>query len=255
MRAVASDVNATDPQGVRARYLAAIGELASQYSPPEQLCHACVETLPIHRAAVAVQVEGAGLEVLSASDSIAEHVEWEQITLGQGPGIDAVAAGGPVTVSDLGDPRGPWPTFAAEAVASGVCAMYSLPLQVGAICVGVLDLYRDDVGELAPKDFGDALAIADVVTALLLTVGRNGPFTDTLGPWWDQPLSAKVVHQATGMVVAQLGVSAREAYVRMQAHAFGRGRTLNDVAQNVVDRRLRFGPDPHADPEEAAPRM
>lgn len=255
VRVVASDMDAIDPLGARTHFLAAISRLASQYSPPEQLCHACVETLPVQRAAIAVQVEGAGLEMLCASDSIAERVEWAQITLGQGPGIDAVTAGGPMTVADLSDPCGPWPTFAAEAVASGVRAMYALPLQVGAIRVGVLDLYRDDAGELAPKDFADASAIADVTTALLLTVGRNGPFTETLGPWWDQPLTTKVVHQATGMVVAQLGLSARDAYVRMQAYAFARGRTLSDVARDVVDRRLRFDSDPLPDPEDAAPRI
>ena len=202
------------------------------------------------RAAIAVHVDGAGLELLCASDRIAERVEWAQITLGEGPGVDAVAAGGPMMVADLVNPAAWWPTFAAQAVKSGVRAMYALPLQVGAIRVGVLDLYRADPGALEPTDFADALAVADLVTAILLTVGRTGRITESLGPWWDQPLSTREVHQATGMIVAQLGVTAHEAYVRLQGFAFARGRMLSEVAHSVVQRRLRFDPDPDAEPEE-----
>jgi AmiR/NasT family two-component response regulator len=49
-----------------------------------------------------------------------------------------------------------------------------------------------------------------------------------------------VVHQASGMVAAQLGEPVAEALVRLRAHAFARERPLIDVARDVVDRRLRF---------------
>jgi hypothetical protein len=94
------------------------------------------------------------------------------------------------------------------------------------------------------------VAVAELVTAILLTVGRTGRITESLGPWWDQPLSTREVHQATGMIVAQLGVTAHEAYVRMQGFAYSRGRMLSEVANDVVERRLRFDPDSDGDPEE-----
>jgi hypothetical protein len=121
--------------------------------------------------------------------------------------------------------------------------MYAFPLEVGAIKAGVLDLYRDDPGPLGSKDFADATAVAELVTAILLTVGRTGRITESLGPWWDQPLSTREVHQATGMIVAQLGVSAHEAFVRMQGFAYSNGRMLSEVAQAVVRRQLRFEPE------------
>ena len=244
-------VDAT-PRGARARFLAAVSRLESEQRAPALLCKACVETLPVQRAAIAVHVEGVGLEVLCASDDIAEDVEWTQITLGEGPGVEALAAGSPMVVSDLADPRGRWPTFAAEAVKFGVKTVDSLPLEVGAIRVGVLDLYRDSPGAMSAKDFADALAVADLVTAILLTVGRDGRITESLGPWWDQPLSTREVHQATGMIVAQLGVTAHEAYLRMQGFAYAQGRMLSDVANDVVSRRLRFDADPDEDPDQLA---
>jgi hypothetical protein len=199
-----------------------------------------VEVLPIARAAIAVQVDDSGLEVLCATDQIAERVEWTQITLGEGPGVDAVATGSPMIVADLSNPRSQWPNFTAEAVKSGVGALYAFPLVVGAITVGVLDLYRDDPEPLSAGDFADAAAVTELVTAILLTVGRTGRITEPLGPWWDQPLSTREVHQATGMIIAQLGVTAHEAFVRMQGFAYSNGRMLSDVARAVVHRELRF---------------
>jgi AmiR/NasT family two-component response regulator len=52
------------------------------------------------------------------------------------------------------------------------------------------------------------------------------------------------VHQATGMISVQLGVGLEEAFVRLRAHAFASNAGLGDVAAEVVDRRLRFGPGP-----------
>jgi hypothetical protein len=49
-----------------------------------------------------------------------------------------------------------------------------------------------------------------------------------------------VVHQASGMVSAQLDVTIGEALVRIRAFAFAHDRALNMVAEDVVARRLRF---------------
>jgi hypothetical protein len=245
-------MDADDPHGARARFLTALKSLEANGDEPAQLCQASVLSLPVRRAAIAVHVYGAGLEVLCASDDVAEHVEWMQITLGEGPGVDAVASGGPVIVPDVAARSARWPAFAPEAASAGVGALYALPLEVGAIRVGVLDLYRDEPAPMEPDDLTDALVVADLITAILLTVGRTGRLTDALGPWWDQPLGTREVHQATGMIVAQLEVTAHEAYVRMQAFAYARGSMLSEVAHAVVNRTLRFSPDPGADPEEVA---
>jgi hypothetical protein len=237
-------MNAPDVTSVKARFLAAADNVPDQGDGPARLCAACVLTLPVQSAGIAIYVLGVGLEVLTASDTVAERVEWAQVTLGEGPGVDAVSSGGPVAVPSLAHSDGRWPVFMSEVADSGIGAMYALPLQVGAIKVGVLDLYCDTGAPLGKRDFADAVAVSDLVTAILLTVGRDGRMAESLGPWWDQPLSTREVHQATGMIMAQLGVHAREAYVRLQAFAFANNRLLDDVAHQVVGRLLRFDTDP-----------
>ena len=236
-----------DSMSARGRFLAAIEKASDHGDGPARLCAACVLALPIQRAGISIHVEGIGLEVLSASDDVAERVEWAQVTLGEGPGVDAMASGGPVAVPNLALSDGRWPMFLSEIAHSGVAAMYALPLQVGAIRVGVLDTYCDAATAFDTQQFADAVAISDLVTAILLSVGRDGRITESLSAWWDQPLSTREVHQATGMIMAQLGVDARVAYVRLQAFAFANRRMLGDVAHDVVGRGLRFDPDPDID--------
>jgi AmiR/NasT family two-component response regulator len=56
-------------------------------------------------------------------------------------------------------------------------------------------------------------------------------------------LSRAEVSQATGMVMAQLGIDAAEALVRLRAHAYATDRSAVDVARDILDRRLRLEDD------------
>lgn len=50
------------------------------------------------------------------------------------------------------------------------------------------------------------------------------------------------VHQATGMVAARLGYSIAEALARLREQAETEGKTLDEVAADVIARVTRFGP-------------
>ena len=49
-----------------------------------------------------------------------------------------------------------------------------------------------------------------------------------------------VIHQATGMIAAQLDDTIANALARLRAAAFASGRPMYDIAQDVVERRVRF---------------
>jgi hypothetical protein len=123
-----------------------------------------------------------------------------------------------------------------------VCAMFALPLRVGAVRVGVLDLYRRPPGQLDPEQLADALLLADTACALLLDGGQSGPRAAGRHPEPAGPHHPEV-HQATGMMTVQLGVTAAIALIRMRAYAYANDRRLRDVAADIVGRRLRFHPD------------
>jgi AmiR/NasT family two-component response regulator len=62
-------------------------------------------------------------------------------------------------------------------------------------------------------------------------------------------MSTREVHQATGMIMAQLGVGAMVAFARLQASAFASGQLLTEVARDVVARLVRFDFDPDIGPD------
>jgi hypothetical protein len=211
----------------------------------EHVCAVALSVTGVDHAAVAVALSASPRETLYASDRVAAEVEELTLTLGEGPGVDAFT-GGPELVADLNTPDclTRWPVFAPAAVHAGVRAVFALPLQVGGIRLGVLDLYRARPGELHRGELADALVLADTACALLLDAApqRDRPRLNGGGP---EPAGSPhpEVHQATGMITVQLGVSMAVALVRLRAYAYAHDRRLRDVARDVVARRLRFEPD------------
>ena len=211
----------------------------------EHVCAVAMSAAGVDGAAVAVVLSASPRETMYASDPVAAELEELALTLGEGPGVDAVT-GGPALIADLtaADCLARWPVFAPAALHAGVRAVFALPLQVGGVRLGVLDLYRAGPGELDREQLADALVLADTACALLLDAQaqRDRPRPDGGGP---EPAGSPhpEVHQATGMITVQLGVSVAVALVRLRAYAYAHDRRLRDVAADVVARRLRFHPD------------
>jgi hypothetical protein len=217
------------------------GDHERGHNPGWRLCRACVELIPVRGAGIMLMDEDGNGSSLGLSDEATGIVEDLQFTLGEGPGIDAHARGRPVLGPRLEDPVGVrWPAFAPAAVSAGVLAAFGFPLQVGAVRLGSLDLYRDRPGALTPTQMADAIAMARIVTRAVIAVQANaGP--GELADEMDNPGDLRTqVHQASGMISEQLDVGIGLALVRLRAHAYAESRPINDVAKDVVLRRLRF---------------
>jgi hypothetical protein len=212
------------------------------------VCAAVVAGAGVDGAGVTVMVSPTVRQTISSTDAVAERLEELQLTLGQGPCVDTFAQGGPILAADLSTPESVarWPAFTPAAVASGALAVFALPLQIGAIQLGALDLYRDRPGDLSERELADALVFADIAGLLLLDAAAGVTPDSALlaGQYGDPTGHDAVVHQATGMVLVQLGAGADTAFARLRGYAFAHDRPLVDVARDVVARRLRFEPDP-----------
>jgi hypothetical protein len=120
-----------------------------------------------------------------------------------------------------------------------VHAEFSLPLTVGPGGIGTFDLCRDRTGMLSDEHLADALVAADIARdAVLYRQYTPG------GPGLPELVAAGtdriVIHQATGMIAAQLEDSVANALARLRAAAFAAGRPMEDLARDVVARRVRF---------------
>ncbi len=207
-----------------------------------QICEACVQGLDVDGAAMSLLTTSAARETLWATDATAELLEELQFTLNEGACMEAATTGNPVFVPDLqrSTETARWPLFAAAvAERSRVRALFAFPLQWGTVNLGALDLYRDSPGALTDTELRDALSAVD--TAALMLLGQRTDPGDPAGGWLDQSTGHRAeVHQATGMVIAQLGLGPTDALARLRAHAFVTSRLLVDVAHDVVRRQLVF---------------
>lgn len=111
------------------------------------------------------------------------------------------------------------------------CAV-RVPLVMGSAAIGMVDLYRLLPGELDARVVSMALNLAAGATlpAALLAVRSAGEEDSptTLGA---APELRREAHQATGMILAQLNVSATEVFRILRAPAFSNDRSINDRGQ------------------------
>lgn len=206
-----------------------LGPAGSDVHSLKRLCVGCVEHLSASGAGVSVVTGSGSRDIVFATDHVSAQIEELQVSLGEGPCVDAWSSRFPVIEPDLLQTSpGRWPMFAPAARAAGAAAVFALPLQVGQARVGALDLYRDTPGMLSDAEIVDAVRIGDAVTQVLLKI-EPAP----------SEFSAEV-YQAAGMITVQLEVDLPEALARLRAHAYAEERPLREVARDVVARQLRL---------------
>ncbi len=243
------------------RIAAAINGLAQAEGVPVSIRHvgqACADAVDAIGAAVYLVGEFGLGEPLYATDPVSERITELQVTLGEGPATMALEEHRPILEPDLAgvNSHRMWPLFGSEAVAAGVLGVFAFPLTMGAIAVGALEIYRPRAGSLSAAELDDAFVFSDMAMQLILDAVDDGPAViETRLLASDFGLRWAEVHQAVGMVSAQLDSEVTTAFLRLRAHAFRTSRRLLSVADDVVTGRLRFdeetiddrGPDPRDD--------
>ncbi len=217
-------------------------------SAADRLCHVCLSLLGVDAAAISLIDEGVSRGTFGASDEDARVLDELQFTCGEGPCLEAAHTMTSIFVPDLqskDEPR--WPAFKDAAERADIRAVFAIPIRVGKVGIGALDLFRRVPGPLSTIQMADSIIVADAAAQVLLDVtDRDATGQNRAEPLeqWDQlvDLARIDVYQATGMVMAQLDVSPAEALIRLRAYAFANEQTANDIAQLIISRQLRLEP-------------
>lgn len=202
-----------------------------------RLCTEFVAALPVQHAAISTLGPPFELETICSSDALAARLDQLQLDYGEGPCWQAKANRSPVLLSDLREPlAASWPVVHAAIASHEIRAAYAFPLSVGRLSIGAVDLYSAEPDALSPANVATATAMADAAAVVVLRHAMDHRDDGAR----DDPSSRRVVHQATGMVIAQLHVPAEDALLVLRAHAFATAVSVADVAADVVARRLDF---------------
>jgi hypothetical protein len=233
---------------IHEQLLAAVGG-ERRLEAADRLCQACVTLLDVDAAAISLIFDGANIGTLGSSGPPARMYDELQFTLGEGPCLDSVALRAPVLVVDLADPNeARWPLYGPAMLAHHIRGVYAMPVLVAGEYVGALDLFRAKPGPLGTEQFAGAVAAAEVAgmpVLDLMDADLQAAVSDPGSNAWAElnALSRAEVSQATGMLMAELGIDAAEALVRLRAHAYATDRSATDVARDILDRRLRLEDD------------
>jgi ANTAR domain/GAF domain len=208
-----------------------------------------VNLFDIDAASISLVFDGANAGTLGSSDASARVYDELQFTLGEGPCLESVARRVPILVGDLADPADTrWPAYGPAMLANDIRFVFAMPVVVAGEHVGALDLFRTTPGRLNGEQFAGAVVAAELAGIPLLDL-MDGDLQAAVGDptsdaWAElSSLSRVEVSQATGMLVAQLGIEPAEALVRLRAHAYATGRSATDVARDILDRRLKLEAD------------
>ena len=202
-----------------------------------RLCDSYRELAGANGAAITVRYEELERVTLCATDEYAAQLEDLQDVLGEGPGHSAATSGQieMCVVPPTGSSR--WSIFveAAQDVVK-TAAIHAIPMRPESDVFGVITLYQSPRPDVAlGLERNELQFLANVVGAALVSEGASLDELNS-GPW----SSRATVHQATGMVVAQMRLSPDDALALLRAHAYAQQMTLTDLASAIVERRVRF---------------
>jgi ANTAR domain/GAF domain len=208
-----------------------------------------VTLFSIDAAAISLIFAGGSSGTLGSSGATARTYDELQFTFGEGPCLDSVAQRAPILVADLANANDVrWPAYGPAMLDHKIRGIFAIPVVVAGEFVGALDLFRAQPGELHVEHLAGAVVAAELAGIPLLDLMHSdlqAAVDDPDSDAWAEfnALSRTEVSQATGMLVAQLGVEPAEALVRLRAHAYATGRSATDVARDILDRRLQLEAD------------
>lgn len=201
---------------------------------------AVAETADVAGAAVTLFGPESVETLAAASDERAKAVQDLEFALGEGPAHlsvqlrSAVRARGAALLER-------WPAFGPAAAGLGVQDVVAVPVPLAGAPLGALTV-------LEPRDpavqdgFERLHVIAETLSRIMLSPRRNpdsGAGAE-LPSLFTQAVIHATVYQASGVVAAQLGCPPAEALSLIRAHAYAEGVSIDGVAQDIVDRRLRL---------------
>jgi hypothetical protein len=208
---------------------------------PERLALACARMLPVSGAGLSV-ADAAGQRIpLGASSPEAACAERLQFTAGDGPCTTTQASREPV-FAVMDDLHRRWPTFAELlATRTEYRGVVALPLGEAIAGLGAIDLYFEREQDMPALDVFEAIALGGLVTSALSEASVWSDWAAERGPdWLHGPAATQraAVWEAMGKVSLALEVEAPAALALMRAAARSSGRTVDEVAADLLTARL-----------------
>lgn len=217
----------------------------ARISPDEpfalRLCRAFTTFAQADGGAISLGFDTSERTMLCVTDDWVSLFEDVQDTLGEGPSLEALRTARPVVCQSWEEQAERWPVLMRampEAVAPTL--LYAFPMVPESTLVGVVSLHVRPSRALA-RPAAELDFLADVLGSAIVG-GVTGD--DSGHAVWSE---RDRISQATGMVVAQLGLRPGDALAVLRAHAFAHEASVAEISRLVLDQSLIFTDDGRKD--------
>lgn len=219
----------------------ALRALRSAEIADDELSRPFALALPMGGVSISTFGELCPSETVSATDDVATRVDEIQFDLSEGPCWTALANDAPVLETDVvRRPNAAWPAFTEAVRNEPVGAVFAFPVAFGPFPLGAVDVYVPQPATIEDDTVRQAMTLASAVSRRVLRRALRSIADEDDALLDRSPSSRRVVHQATGVVLAQLDISPEDAYLLLQGHAFARRTTMRRVAEEILDGTVRF---------------
>jgi GAF domain-containing protein len=195
---------------------------------------ACVDLFGVDGSGLMIADEQNTLRYVVSSDGPGRALEEVQSETGQGPCVDTFVHGSPVHSDDVKSETR-WPRSRETIVEHGVRAVLGVPVRLGGVTVGSLDVYRQRPHTWDDSETEALLRYSTVVEAALRAALAGHNATELAGQLQYALDNRVLIERAVGFVMARSGVDAVSAFDVLRTAARSRRRKVASVAQEVLE--------------------
>jgi hypothetical protein len=204
---------------------------------PARLAQAVVNVLPIAGAGISIFGDSMAEVPVGASDDTAAYAERLHFSTADAPQLSAdrraLVFASETVLADR------WPQFYSWlSTRTPYHAIAVVPLHTRWADVGALNIYCHHSQDLLNLEPVDLQALSERITTTLLIT--ESPDADALPPWLSARSAAtrRQVFVAMGMLGQAIDIPLDDALALLRAHAYASGRTVDEVAAELISARI-----------------
>ena len=199
----------------------------------KKVTEACEALFGVTGSGIMIADEQNITRYVAASDGPGRLLEIVESETGEGPCTDAFVLGMPVAATDLQD-QTRWPTLARALAGKDVRAVLGVPLRLGAITVGTLDVYLDRPHQWEDSERAALVRYGGVVETTL-TAALSAHKANELAGQLQYALDYRVIiERGVGYLMARDRVDPVVAFNRLRRAARDSQCRIGDVASRLL---------------------
>ncbi|RYB93673.1 ANTAR domain-containing protein [Nocardioides oleivorans] len=196
---------------------------------------ACVDLFDVDGAGILISDEQDMLSYAAASDGPGRILEKTEAEAGEGPCTEAFVKAQVVTSRDITAEPERWPRLTAALADQPVRAVLGVPVLLGGVPVGTLDVYRERAHDWDDSEVAALTRYAEVISTTL-AAALQAHTAGVLAQQLQYALDYRVViERAVGFLMAKQSTNAVAAFNALRNAARSRRTKIGKIAEHVLE--------------------